>query len=94
MDKKSPRDVNEYISGFPKDVQAKLEKLRAKIQEAAPEAEEKISYQMPTFALEGNLVHLQLIKSILGFIQRLRGLRNSKKSYLHSKYPKVRSNFL
>jgi len=45
--------IDEYIAIFPEEIQTKLEKLRATIK-AAPEAEEKISYQIPTFALKGN----------------------------------------
>ena len=78
MDKKPPQNVDEYISCFPKDVQAKLEKLRATIREAAPEAEEKISYQMPTFALEGNLVHFAAYKKHIGFYPTPSGIKKFK----------------
>jgi len=49
--------IDEYIATFPKEVQKILEELRAAIKAAAPEAEEKISYHMPAFTLEGNLVY-------------------------------------
>ena len=78
MDKGAPQDVDEYISGFPKDVQEKLEKLRATIQEAAPEAEEKISYQMPTYALKGNLVHFAAYKKHIGFYPTPSGIEKFK----------------
>ena len=78
MDKGSAQDVDEYISGFPKDVRAKLEKLRATIQEAAPEAEEKISYQMPTYALKGNLVHFAAYKKHIGFYPTPSGIEKFK----------------
>jgi uncharacterized protein YdhG (YjbR/CyaY superfamily) len=78
MDKGAPQDVAEYISGFPKDVQEKLEKLRATIQEAAPEAEEKISYQMPTYALKGNLVHFAAYKKHIGFYPTPSGIEKFK----------------
>lgn len=78
MDKRSPQDVDEYISRFPVDVQEKLEKLRATIQEAAPEAEEKISYQMPTYALEGNLVHFAAYKKHIGFYPTPSGIEKFK----------------
>ena len=45
--------IDEYIANFPKDVQAVLEKLRATIKKAAPNAEETINYQIPTFTLKG-----------------------------------------
>jgi uncharacterized protein YdhG (YjbR/CyaY superfamily) len=51
------RTIDEYIMGFPPDIQQKLQEIRAVIRETAPEATEKISYQMPTFYLKGNLVH-------------------------------------
>ncbi len=62
-----PRDIDEYIAGFPPDVQAMLQKMRMTIQEAAPDAEETISYQMPTFRQEGNLVHFAAYKKHIGF---------------------------
>ena len=49
----APRDIDEYIAGFPKDVQEKLEKIRMTIKKAAPDAEETISYKIPTFNLKG-----------------------------------------
>jgi uncharacterized protein YdhG (YjbR/CyaY superfamily) len=50
---KGPATIDEYISGFPKDVQEILQKIRMTIRKAAPTAEETISYLMPTFTLEG-----------------------------------------
>ena len=54
---KQPTTIDEYIAGFPPDVQPLLEKVRAAIRKAAPHATEAISYQMPTFKLQGNLIH-------------------------------------
>jgi uncharacterized protein YdhG (YjbR/CyaY superfamily) len=65
--KQSPRDINEYIAGFPVEIQVILEKIRAVVREAAPEAEEAIKYQMPTFVLHGNLVHFAAFKNHIGF---------------------------
>jgi uncharacterized protein YdhG (YjbR/CyaY superfamily) len=59
--------IDEYIASLPEDRQKILQELRATIQAAAPEAEEKISYQMPTFALKGNLVHFAAFKNHIGF---------------------------
>lgn len=56
-----------YITQFPMSVQMKLSALRKCIQMAAPEAYEKISYQMPTFDLHGNLVHFAAFKNHIGF---------------------------
>lgn len=65
-DKLKPKNIDEYIATFPEDVQVMLAELRATIQAAAPAAEEKISYQMPTFALNGNLVHFAAFKNHIG----------------------------
>lgn len=78
MEKKSPQTIDEYISRFPKDTQFKLGKLRAIIREAAPQAEEKISYQMPTFFLEGNLVHFAAYKKHIGFYPTPSGIEKFK----------------
>ena len=59
--------IDEYIRQFEPEVREKLERLRAVIKEAAPDAVEKISYQMPTFYLYGNLVHFAAFKSHIGF---------------------------
>jgi uncharacterized protein YdhG (YjbR/CyaY superfamily) len=60
--------MDEYIETFPKDVQKILEELRQTIRKAAPEAVEAISYQMPTFKLNGkNLVHFAAFKNHIGF---------------------------
>ncbi len=61
-----PATIDEYIKAFPRDIRARLEALRAAIHEAAPEAQEKISYAMPTFFLKGNLVHFAAFKSHIG----------------------------
>ena len=67
MDKNTPKDIDEYIAGFPGDVQEILEKIRATIRKAAPDAQETISYQMPTFKFHGNLVHFAAFKKHIGF---------------------------
>ncbi|HET8906299.1 MAG TPA: DUF1801 domain-containing protein [Ktedonobacterales bacterium] len=59
--------IDEYIATFPEDIQAILQSLRATIRAAAPDAEERISYLMPTFALNGNLVHFAVLKNHIGF---------------------------
>jgi uncharacterized protein YdhG (YjbR/CyaY superfamily) len=61
------RSVDEYIASFPEDIQALLQTLRATIRAAAPGAKEKISYQMPAFALKGNLVYFAAWKKHIGF---------------------------
>lgn len=59
--------IDEYILQFPLAVQEILKKIRNVVKEAAPEAVEKISYQMPTFYLHGNLVHFAAHKNHIGF---------------------------
>lgn len=59
--------IDDYIATFPEDIQKKLEELRATVHAAAPGAEEKISYHMPGFALNGNLVYFAAFKNHIGF---------------------------
>ena len=66
-DQTAPKNIDEYIAGFPPEIQEKLEKIRATIQKAAPKAEEAISYMIPTFKLYGNLVHFAAFKAHIGF---------------------------
>jgi uncharacterized protein YdhG (YjbR/CyaY superfamily) len=60
-------NIDEYIATFPEEVQKILQELRSTIKASAPDAEEKISYQMPTFFLKGNLVHFAAYKNHVGF---------------------------
>jgi uncharacterized protein YdhG (YjbR/CyaY superfamily) len=70
----APQDIDEYIAGFPDDVQAILEKIRLTIRKAAPEAGETISYQIPTFTLEGSyLVYFAAFKKHVGLYPAPRG---------------------
>src|SRR5690348_15505524 len=62
-----PRDIDEYIAGFPPNVQASLQKIRGIIRDAAPDAEEALKYRMPTFVLQGNLVHFAAFENHIGF---------------------------
>jgi uncharacterized protein YdhG (YjbR/CyaY superfamily) len=59
--------MDDYIRMFPREVQKKLESIRKLVHELAPEAQEKISYQIPTFYLNGNLVHFAAFKTHIGF---------------------------
>ncbi len=75
-----PKTIDEYIAGFPKDIQSKLQALRTTIRQAAPEAEEALSYQMPTFKLAGkNLVHFAAFKNHIGFYPAPSGIEAFKK---------------
>lgn len=60
--KKAPKSIEDYIGDFPKDVQRILRKLRSTIKKAAPQAQETISYRIPTFTLRGYLVHFAAFK--------------------------------
>lgn len=62
-----PKNIDEYISACSPDAQEILQKMRATISKTAPDAEEKISYQMPTFYLSGNLVHFAAYNNHIGF---------------------------
>ena len=61
------KNIDQYISGFPQEVQAILNQIRATIRQAAPEAKECIKYAIPTFELQGNLVHFAAFKNHIGF---------------------------
>lgn len=62
-----PADIDEYIAGFPADVQKILQKIRTTIRRAAPNATEAIRYQIPTFKLNGkNLIHFAAFKNHIG----------------------------
>ncbi len=67
MVKSNFKDIDQYISTFPQVVQEKLIEMRQIIKTAAPEASEKISYQIPTFTLHGNLVHFAAFEHHIGF---------------------------
>ncbi len=64
--KQTFQTIDEYISGFPAEIQEKLIALRRFISECAPEAKEKISWGMPTFDLFGNLIHFAAFKNHIG----------------------------
>jgi uncharacterized protein YdhG (YjbR/CyaY superfamily) len=77
-DQTAPNNIDEYIAGCPRDVQEILEKIRATIRKAAPDAEEAIKYQMPTFTLKGNLVHFAAFKKHIGFYPVPTGIEKFK----------------
>lgn len=74
------KTIDEYIEASPEDVQGILERMRQTIQKAAPEAVEAISYQMPTFKLDGkNLVHFAAFKNHVGFYPTPSGIKAFEK---------------
>lgn len=80
--------IDEYITQFPSDIQTSLQAIRTVIREAAPEAQEKISWSMPTFTLHGNLVHFAAHKGHLGFYPGANGIEAFKdrlQGYIWSK---------
>jgi uncharacterized protein YdhG (YjbR/CyaY superfamily) len=78
-EEKAPNSIDEYIAGFPDDIQFILEELRMTIRKAAPGVVEKISYRMPTFVLNGILVYFAAFKNHVGFYPRLSGIESFKK---------------
>jgi uncharacterized protein YdhG (YjbR/CyaY superfamily) len=80
--------IDDYIRQFPPETQSRLNEIRAAIRSAAPEATEKIAYQMPTFFLEGNLVHFAGYKNHIGFYPTPSGIAEFKEeldSYKNAK---------
>jgi len=72
------QSIDEYIGAFPADRQALLQAMRATIRAAAPDAVERISYQMPTFWQNGNLVHFAALKNHIGFYPTPSGIEAFK----------------
>src|SRR5436190_23727018 len=85
--KKQFETIDEYIKTFPKNVQTVLEKMRETVIRAAPETEETISYQIPTFKLKGtSLVHFAAFRKHIGlYPPDLRELKKEVSSYLGPK---------
>jgi len=77
-DQTTPKTVDEYIAGFSPEIQEILKKIRTTIREAAPEAEEAISYKMPTFRLKGNLVHFAAFSKHIGLYPTPTGIEEFK----------------
>lgn len=75
---KSYKSIDAYISDFPPEIQTKLENLRKLVHDSAPDASEKISYGMPTFYLNGNLVHFAAFKNHIGFFPAPSGIEAFK----------------
>lgn len=69
----APKSIDEYIVGFSPTIQAILQKVRETVHQAAPGAEEKISYRMPSFTLDGSLVYFAAFKKHIGFYPPVRG---------------------
>lgn len=77
-DTAAPNTIDGYIAGFPKDVQHILQKIRAIVHDAAPDAEEALKYRIPTFVLNGNLVHFAAFEKHIGFYPTPSGIEQFK----------------
>jgi uncharacterized protein YdhG (YjbR/CyaY superfamily) len=69
----TPETIDEYIAAFPPEVQSILQTIRSTIRKAAPRAREKISYKMPAFALDGDLIYFAAFKNHIGIYPPVRG---------------------
>ena len=74
----APRTIDEYIAACPKEVQPVLEQIRATVHQAAPDAQETISYQMPAFTLNGILVYFAAHPKHIGFYPTPSGIEKFK----------------
>ena len=77
--RKQSKTIDGYISNFPRNIRDTLEELRRVIRELAPEAEETIDYGIPTFKLNGNLVHFAAFKNHIGFYPTPSAIKAFKK---------------
>jgi uncharacterized protein YdhG (YjbR/CyaY superfamily) len=77
--KQNFQTIDEYIKTFPKDIQKILETVRQTIKKTVPDADETISYQIPTFKLNGNLVHFAAFKNHIGFYPGSKAIKDFQK---------------
>ena len=88
------KNIDEYISDFPENIQLILEQIRETIKRTAPEAEETIKYGMPTFTLNGNLVYFAAFKNHIGFYPIPTGIEAFKEQFSQYKTGKGSVQFL
>lgn len=75
----APKSVDDYIAGFPAEVQEILKKVRSTIKKVAPQAEESISYQIPTFKINGKyLIYFAGFKNHISVYPAPRGAQEFK----------------
>ena len=72
-DRAPPKTIDDYIAASSPEVRGILERIRATIHEAAPDADEAISYRIPAFRLNGVLVYFAAFKRHIGFYPPVRG---------------------
>jgi uncharacterized protein YdhG (YjbR/CyaY superfamily) len=75
---KQPQTIDAYIASYPKDVQVLLKKIRSTIKKAAPKAQDKISYRIPTFFQDGNLIFFAAFKNHISVYPAPRGAAEFK----------------
>lgn len=88
MEKQTHTTIDEYISACPKPVQARLREIRRIVHEAAPDARERISYRMPSFTLNGNLVYFAAFAGHIGFYPIPSGVEKFRAELSKYKYSK------
>ncbi len=84
----TPKNMDEYIVAFPPSVQESLQKMRAIVRQAAPDAEEAMKYRMPTFVWQENLVHFAAFDKHIGFYptpSAIAAFSTDLKDYAHAK---------
>ena len=79
-ERSAPKDIDEYIATFPHGVQLILEKIRVTIRKAAPAATERISYKVPAFTLNGDLIYFAAFKKHIGLYPPVRGDERLRKA--------------
>ena len=82
-DHTTPTSIDEYIAAFSPEVQSILQRIRMTIKKAAPDAEEKISYQLPTFTLKGHLVYFGAFKKHIGFYPPVRDKKLKRETSIY-----------
>ncbi len=90
---KKAKDIDGYISNFPADVQAILEKVRETIRQAAPEAKETISYMMPAFKQHGILVYFAAWEKHIGMYPPISGNKTLERAIARYAGPKGNLQF-
>lgn len=76
----TPKNMDQYIAEFPAEIRQLLQTIRETVHSVAPQAEETIKYAMPTFTLNGNLIHFAAYKNHIGIYPVPRGEESFKKS--------------
>ena len=79
-ERSAPKNIDEYIASFPAGVQSILEKIRSTIRKAAPAAAERISYKIPAFTLNGDLIYFAAFKKHIGLYPPVRGDERLRKA--------------